>query len=66
MKLIVLSVSLADKIQSLSQKLEPGEFIVQRVVELARLNDELKGMSSEHHLCGILTTIPPAQHTIGR
>jgi ADP-ribose pyrophosphatase len=43
MKLVVLKVDLADKMEKPEQKLEAGEFIVKRVVELAKLNDELKG-----------------------
>lgn len=43
MKLVVLNVLLADQMETPSQKLEAGEFIVRRVVELAKLNAELKG-----------------------
>ncbi|KAG6813108.1 hypothetical protein H0H92_013962 [Tricholoma furcatifolium] len=42
MKLVVLSVVLDDKIEMPDQKLDPGEFIVRRVVELSKLNSELK------------------------
>lgn len=43
MKFVVLSVALEDKMETPVAKLEPGEFIVTRVVELAKLNAELKG-----------------------
>ena len=43
MKLILLQVTLEDELESPDPKLEAGEFIVKRVVELAKLNDELKG-----------------------
>lgn len=43
MQLAVLSVILEDKMETPEAKLEPGEFIVTRVVELANLNKELKG-----------------------
>jgi ADP-ribose pyrophosphatase len=45
MKLVVLSVNLEDKMESPDAKLDAGEFIVKRVVELAKLYDELKGIS---------------------
>jgi hypothetical protein len=45
MKLVVLNVNLDDKMETPEQKLEAGEFIVKRVVELSKLNDELKGWS---------------------
>lgn len=45
MKLVVLNVDLADKMETPEQKLESGEFIVKRVVELSKLNEELKGGS---------------------
>lgn len=43
MKLVVVNVPLEDKMETPEAKLEAGEFIVTRVVELAKLNDELKG-----------------------
>lgn len=43
MSLVILEVSLADKLETPDQKLESGEFIVKRVVELAKLHEELKG-----------------------
>jgi hypothetical protein len=44
MKLVVLNVVLPDQLEMPSQQLEDGEFIVRRVVQLTKLNDELKGM----------------------
>lgn len=43
MKLVLVNVELEDKLESPQQKLEAGEFIVPRVVELANLHEELKG-----------------------
>jgi len=42
MKLVVLSVVLADKLELPDPQLDAGEFIVKRVVRLANLNHELK------------------------
>ncbi|KAG6850476.1 hypothetical protein H0H93_012897 [Arthromyces matolae] len=42
MKLVVLSVLLDNTLELPDQKLEPGEFIIRRVVELSKLNSELK------------------------
>jgi len=42
MKLVVVCVDLANKMETPQQKLDAGEFIVKRVVEIAKLNDELK------------------------
>jgi len=42
MKLVMLSVVLEDKMETPDAKLDAGEFIVKRVVELATLNEELK------------------------
>ncbi|KAJ7582485.1 NUDIX hydrolase domain-like protein [Mycena floridula] len=42
MKLIVLQVTLPDKLEIPDAKLEAGEFIVRRVVELEKLDQELK------------------------
>jgi ADP-ribose pyrophosphatase len=44
MKLVVLGVNLDDKMEAPDPKLDAGEFIVKRVVELAKLYDELKGI----------------------
>lgn len=43
MQLAVLSVTMEDKLEQPEAKLEPGEFIVTRIIELAKLNEELKG-----------------------
>ncbi|KAJ3773728.1 NUDIX hydrolase domain-like protein [Lentinula raphanica] len=42
MKLVVLNVTLEDKLETPEQKLESGEFIVRRVIELKQLLNELK------------------------
>ncbi|KAF9257787.1 hypothetical protein L218DRAFT_878571 [Marasmius fiardii PR-910] len=42
MKLVVLNVVLEDKLELPEQRLEPGEFIVRKVIELNKLYDELK------------------------
>ncbi|KAG6845040.1 hypothetical protein H0H87_001377 [Tephrocybe sp. NHM501043] len=42
MKLVVLSVVLDDKLKLPDQKLDAGEFIVRRVVELSKLHQELR------------------------
>lgn len=43
MKLVVLKVLVPDGPSSPKQKLEAGEHIVRRVIELAKLKDELAG-----------------------
>jgi ADP-ribose pyrophosphatase len=43
MKLVVVAVDFEGQLETPDSKLESGEFIVKRVVELAKLNDELKG-----------------------
>ena len=43
MKLVVLSVVLDDQMEKPAAKLEVGEFIVTKVVELAKLRAELEG-----------------------
>ncbi|TFK46045.1 hypothetical protein OE88DRAFT_1638999 [Heliocybe sulcata] len=43
MKLVSVRVALPDKLETPEQKLDEGEFIVKRVVELAKLHEELKG-----------------------
>ncbi|KAJ7043355.1 NUDIX hydrolase domain-like protein [Mycena alexandri] len=47
MKLVVLRVELADKMETPQQKLEAGEFIVKRVVELSKLNEDLKAYDAK-------------------
>ena len=45
MKLVILNVPVESITAELPlQKLEPGEHIVRRVVELSKLNAELKGL----------------------
>jgi ADP-ribose pyrophosphatase len=46
MKLVVLDVPLEGDMESPDQKLEDGEAIVRRAIELRSLNKELKGMCS--------------------
>lgn len=43
MQFAVLGVTMEDKLERPEAKLEPGEFIVTRIVELAKLSEELKG-----------------------
>lgn len=43
MKLVAVDVPFPDKLEKSAQKLEPGEFITARIVEIAKLSDELKG-----------------------
>lgn len=43
MKFVIVSVTLEDKMETPAAKLAAGEFIVTRVVELSKLNEELKG-----------------------
>jgi len=58
MKLVILNVTLQDKLEAPDQNLEAGEFIVRRVIELKKLLDELKVYDSKgfildarlHHL----------------
>lgn len=45
MKLVILDVTLPDKLELNEAKLDEGEHIVKRVVELSRLYDELQGKS---------------------
>ncbi len=43
MILVLANVTLDDKLELPKQKLEVGEFIIPRVIELPKLHDELKG-----------------------
>lgn len=45
MKLIALSVTFPDKLEVNDAKLDDGEHIVKRIVELRKLKDELHGES---------------------
>jgi len=42
MKLVVVDVPFRDKLEQSAQKLDPGEFITARIVEIAKLAAELK------------------------
>lgn len=46
MKLVTVDVPFSDKLETYDQKLDAGEFIVKRVVEIAKLIDDFKGMST--------------------
>ena len=46
MKLVFVGVSFPGELEAPKQKLEPGESIVRRVVELSKLADEMKGSFS--------------------
>ncbi|KZT20248.1 hypothetical protein NEOLEDRAFT_1140944 [Neolentinus lepideus HHB14362 ss-1] len=50
MKLVVVRVTLEDKLETPDQKLDEGEFIVKRVVELAKLHEELKGYEGKGYV----------------
>jgi ADP-ribose pyrophosphatase len=52
MKLVILDVPLDGEMESPDQKLEDGEEIVRRTVELKNLYRVLKGMSCFYWLCG--------------
>ncbi|KAG5643899.1 hypothetical protein DXG03_009470 [Asterophora parasitica] len=54
MKLIVLDVELPDKMEYPEQKLEAGEFITTHVVELAKLDTELKGRVLSSFRCHLV------------
>lgn len=63
MKLVVLSVVLDDKMEIPEAKLEVGEFIVTKVVELAKLKTELESKDSflQIHRC-VLTHGYPSDY----
>ncbi|KZT66842.1 hypothetical protein DAEQUDRAFT_674376 [Daedalea quercina L-15889] len=42
MKLVAVDVPFPDKLEQSAQKLDPGEYITARIVELAKLSEELK------------------------
>jgi len=50
MKLVIVNVTMEDKLKLPKQKLEEGEFIVPRVVELSKLYEVLRGMSIASYL----------------
>lgn len=43
MKLVVVDVLFPDKLEVYDQKLDAGEFITRRVVEISKLTEEFKG-----------------------
>jgi len=47
MNLVVLNVILPDQLETPTQRLETGEFIVRKVVQLSKLNDELKDYTAK-------------------
>lgn len=55
MKIVSVAVSCKDQLETPEQKLDDGESITIRVVELAKLNQILKGKPSSVHSRGILT-----------
>jgi ADP-ribose pyrophosphatase len=50
MKLVLANVALEDKLSLPKQKLDDGEFIVPRVIELTKLHEELRGIIYFFHL----------------
>lgn len=44
MKLVIVDVPFPDQLETYDQKLDAGEFITRRVVELSHLSEEFKGM----------------------
>lgn len=44
MKLVTVDVPFPDKLEMYDQKLDAGEFITKRVVEISKLTEEFKGM----------------------
>ena len=51
MKLVILDVPFPGQLQMPTQKLDPGEFIKVRIVELSKLRAELIGMRLSHRYC---------------
>lgn len=43
MKLVTVDVSFPDELETYEQKLDAGEFITKRVVEIAKLTEEFEG-----------------------
>lgn len=50
MKLVAVDVPFLDKLEVSQQKLEPGEFITARIVELHKLDEELKAYESKGYV----------------
>lgn len=44
MKLITVDVPFPDRLEMPTQKLEPGEYITARIVEISKLSAEFKGL----------------------
>lgn len=44
MKLVTVDVPFPDKLETYDQKLDAGEFITKRVVEISKLTEEFEGM----------------------
>ena len=44
MKLVIVDVPFPGQLETYDQKLDAGEFITRRVVELSKLSEEFKGM----------------------
>ena len=43
MRLVIVDVPFPDKLETYGQKLDAGEFITKRVVELSKLSEEFAG-----------------------
>ena len=43
MRLVIVDVPFPDKLETYDQKLDAGEFITKRVVELSKLSEEFAG-----------------------
>ncbi|KDQ60555.1 hypothetical protein JAAARDRAFT_125146 [Jaapia argillacea MUCL 33604] len=50
MKLVAVNVSFPGELETSEQKLDAGEYIVKRVVELAKLNEELKAYDKKGYV----------------
>lgn len=54
MQLVVISVLLDDKLETPEPKLDPGEYIVTKTVELSKLSVELEGETGFLWICLII------------
>lgn len=66
MKLVVVNVTFADQLETPIQELDDGEHIVRRVVELEKLNDELKGKYGHRDAHTVLINSLSVQHIVKR
>lgn len=66
MQLVVLNVDLEDKLETPVPKLEIGEYIVTKVVELSRLKAELEGTVTLRSSISIIFLINSCQNTTKR